>query len=62
MKIKKNKECIKYIKHLAQYLRTFFVKIYRSVNFNETQDITHSKFEDDFEHLENNKNKSIELK
>ena len=61
LKIKKSEEYIKYIKHLAQYLKSFFVKIYPLVNFNEIQDIIDSKFEDDQEHLDNN-NKTIELK
>ena len=59
LKLKKTKEYIIYIKHLTQYLKSFFVKIYPLVNFNEIQDIIDSKFEDDQEHLENNK--SIEL-
>ena len=58
LKVKKTDEYIKYIKHLAQYLKTFFVKIYPLVNFNEIQDIIDSKFEADQEHLAN---KSIEL-
>ena len=63
LKIKKSEEYIKYIKHLAQYLKSFFVKIYPLVNFNEIQDIIDSKFEDDQEHLDNNNNnKTIELK
>ena len=61
LKIKKSEEYIKYIKHLAQYLKSFFVKIYPLVNFNEIQDIIDSKFEDDQEHIDNN-NKTIELK
>ena len=61
LKIKKSEEYIKYIKHLAQYLKSFFVKIYPLVNFNEIQDIIDSKFEDDQEHIGNN-NKTIELK
>lgn len=61
LKIKKSEEYIKYIKHLAQYLKSFFVKIYPLVNFNEIQDIIDSKFEDDQEHMDNN-NKTIELK
>ena len=58
LKVKKTDEYIKYIKHLAQYLKTFFVKIHPLVNFNEIQDIIDSKFEADQEHLAN---KSIEL-
>ena len=61
LKIKKSEEYIKYIKHLAQYLKSFFVKIYPLVNFNEIQDIIDSKFEDDQEHIDND-NKTIELK
>ena len=56
--VKKTDEYIKYIKHLTQYLKSFFVKIYPLINFNEIQDIIDSKFEDDQENLEN---KSIEL-
>ena len=56
--IKKTDEYIKYIKHLTQYLKSFFVKIYPLINFNEIQDIIDSKFEDDQENLDN---KSIEL-
>ena len=62
LKIKKSEEYIKYIKHLAQYLKSFFVKIYPLVNFNEIQDIIDSKFEDDQEHIDNNIKKTIELK
>ena len=62
LKIKKSEEYIKYIKHLTQYLKSFFVKIYPLVNFNEIQDIIDSKFEDDQEHIDNNNNKTIELK
>ena len=58
LNVKKNEEYIKYIKHLTQYLKSFFVKIYPLVNFNEIQDIIDSKFEDDQENLEN---KSLEL-
>ena len=61
VKIKKSEEYIKYIKHLTQYLKSFFVKIYPLVNFNEIQDIIDSKFEDDQEHLDKNNNKGIEL-
>ena len=39
LNVKKNEEYIKYIKHLTQYLKSFFVKIYPLVNFNEIQDI-----------------------
>ena len=42
----------KYIKHLAQYLKSFFIKIYPLINFNEIQDIIDSKFEDDQEHID----------
>ena len=55
MKVKKSNEYIKYLKHLTQYLKSFFIKIYPLVNFNEIQDIIDSKFEDDQEHLDNNK-------
>ena len=58
LNVKKNEEYINYIKHLTQYLKSFFVKIYPLVNFNEIQDIIDSKFEDDQENLEN---KSLEL-
>ena len=58
LNVKKNEEYINYIKHLTQYLKSFFVKIYPLVNFNEIQDIIDSKFEDDEENLEN---KSLEL-
>ena len=57
IRVKKSEEYIKYIKHLAQYLKSFFVKIYPLINFNEIQDIIDSKFEDDQEHID----KSIEL-
>ena len=52
IRVKKSEEYIKYIKHLAQYLKSFFVKIYPLINFNEIQDIIDSKFEDDQEHID----------
>ena len=55
VKVKKSDAYLKYLKHLSQYLKSFFIKIYPLVNFNEIQDIIDSKFEDDQEHLGNNK-------
>ena len=57
IKVKKSEEYIKYIKHLSQYLKSFFIKIYPLINFNEIQDIIDSKFEDDEQHLELNEEK-----
>ena len=57
IKVKRNEEYIKYLKNLTKYLKSFFVKIYPLVNFNEIQDIIDSKFEDEQDNLE----KTIEL-
>ena len=70
VKVKKSDAYLKYLKHLSQYLKSFFIKIYPLVNFNEIQDIIDSKFVDEQDNLKkeekeegrNDNNNTIELK
>ena len=54
IKVKRTEEYLKYLKSLTKYLKSFFVKIYPLVNFNEIQDIIDSKFEDEQDNLDKN--------